>query len=219
MRGVPLALVLGLVWAAPADAEVTGAVLVLESLTAPLPGQVPEAAPPRFVLMEDRRVFVGGTSGLAMATLEGREVKELERQVSRVRKLSGLGASAVLGEGTERRRLLLAKGPVIVVQGDPAGAPASLRPLAELIQDLERFDHATLQPYTPVSYLLRAREAALPGGCRRWTLSVPLAQAMAAGQVVASAGNWPTGALPASVCDGPRRYAVTHRPLLPGERP
>jgi len=219
MRGVALGLALSLGLAVPTAAEVTGAVLVLESLTAPLPGQVPEASPPRFVLMDDRRVFVGGTSSVAAATLEGREVKELERQISRIRKLPGLGASAVLGPGPARRRLLLDKGPAIVVQGDPAGAPANLRPLAELIQELERFDHATLRPYRPVSYLLRAREGALPGGCRSWTLQVSLAQAVAARQVVPSAGTWPTGAAAASVCEGQRRYAVTHRPLLPGERP
>ena len=31
--------------------------------------------------------------------------------------------------------------------------------------------------------------------------------------------SWPTGALPACVCADDRRYAVTLRPLLPGEQP
>jgi len=33
------------------------------------------------------------------------------------------------------------------------------------------------------------------------------------------AHDWPTGAAPAAVCDGDRRFVVTLRPLLPGERP
>ena len=35
----------------------------------------------------------------------------------------------------------------------------------------------------------------------------------------AEAAAWPTGAMPASVCSGDRRYVVTLRPLLPGEQP
>ena len=35
----------------------------------------------------------------------------------------------------------------------------------------------------------------------------------------ADAIGWPTGALPASVCAGDKRFVVTLRPLLPGERP
>jgi hypothetical protein len=31
--------------------------------------------------------------------------------------------------------------------------------------------------------------------------------------------SWPTGAAPASVCAGDKKYVVTLRPLLPGEKP
>ena len=59
------------------------------------------------------------------------------------------------------------------------------------------------------------------GGCRAWSFSLPLAQALAAPRFLAAAEalGWPTGAMPASVCADDRRYAVTLRPLLPDERP
>jgi hypothetical protein len=59
------------------------------------------------------------------------------------------------------------------------------------------------------------------GGCRPWRQTVPLAEVLAGPRTVdaRSAYDWPTGALPAAVCDGDRRYVVTLRPLLPGERP
>ena len=31
--------------------------------------------------------------------------------------------------------------------------------------------------------------------------------------------DWPSGAVPAAVCEGERRFVVTLRPLVPGERP
>jgi hypothetical protein len=70
---------------------------------------------------------------------------------------------------------------------------------------------------------MTVREARLVGGCRRWSFAFPIAQALAGPRVVAAsdAVGWPTGAVPASVCvdDPGRRYAVTLRPLLPGEQP
>jgi hypothetical protein len=124
-----------------------------------------------------------------------------------------------IGPGARKLRLSMHKSPPIVVQGDPSGAPANLKPLASLLEDLERFDTPGLKPYAPVGFVLRAREGTLPGGCKSWSFPVPLAQALAAGQVVSAAGRWPTGANPASVCEGKARYVVTLRPLLPGERP
>ena len=215
---LPALICLG-VAAGPTAAEIPDAVLVLESLTAALPGQVPEAAPPLFVLMEDGRVFVGGTRGMAAGRLEKTDTKELDSKVSRVRRITGLGASVTIGPGVRRQRLLLHKSAPIVIQGDPSGAPASLKPLAVLLEDLERFDHPSLKPYAPTSFIVRAREGTLPGGCRTWSFPFPLAQALASGQVVPAAGRWPTGANPASVCEGKARYVVTVRPLLPGERP
>jgi hypothetical protein len=75
---------------------------------------------------------------------------------------------------------------------------------------------------------MTVREGRFAGGCRAWTFPFPVAEALASPRTVsaAEAAGWPTGARPAFVClddPGPsttpaRRYAVTLRPLLPGER-
>ena len=66
---------------------------------APLPGQVAEAAPPRFVLLEDGQVFVGGTHGLFTTRLAGRELKDLDQRLSDVRKLPSLAGVVTVGPG------------------------------------------------------------------------------------------------------------------------
>ena len=68
---------------------------------------------------------------------------------------------------------------------------------------------------------MTVREARRVGGCRTWGFTFPIAQALAGPRAVtaAEASGWPTGAVPASVCADDRRYAVTLRPLLPGEQP
>jgi hypothetical protein len=65
------------------------------------------------------------------------------------------------------------------------------------------------------------REARLVGGCRAWGFTFPITEALAGPRTVAAdeAKGWPTGARPASVCVDGRRYVLTLRPLLPGERP
>src|SRR5687768_1446520 len=156
-----LTLVLALAAAAATRAgDIPKAVVVVESLTAPLPDQVPEAAPPRFVLLEDGQVFVGGTSRLAAGRLSKAAAKEIEARVVAVRQLPGFGATVPLGAGTHRYRLRLRKGGAqdITVEGDPALASANLVPLASLLQDLLRFDHPSLRPYRPASYAVIARE-------------------------------------------------------------
>ena len=57
--------------AAAGAGEIPRATVVLEALTPGLPHEVPEAAPPRFVLMEDGQVYVGGGSRLLTAKLSG----------------------------------------------------------------------------------------------------------------------------------------------------
>jgi hypothetical protein len=203
--------------------DIPKAVVILEGLTAPLPDQVAEAAPPRFVLLEDGQVFVGGTSRMASGRLAKPEAKAIEARVVAVRQLPGFGATVSLGAGPQRYRLRLRKGGSqdIVVTGDPAGAPVGLAPLASLVQDLLRFDHPSLRPYRPPAYAVIAREGKLAGGCRRWTFPDPVADSLfTPGNVPASAvEGWPTGAVPASVCADDKTYVVALRPLLPGERP
>jgi hypothetical protein len=203
-------------------AEIPGAQLALYVLPAGSPGRYPEAAPPRFVLLEKGVFFVGGQSEIESGRLESGEVKDLDARVARIRKLAGLGAQVALGPGPTRYRLQLFGKRTLEIEatGDPARAASSLQPLATLLQDLSDFDHPSLRFVRPDAYLLVAREGALAGGCRSWGFSVPVAEA-AAGRVVpaAQAADWPTGVNAASVCAGSKRYVVTLRPLLPGERP
>lgn len=203
--------------------EIPKAVVVLEGLTAPLPDQVAEAAPPRFALLEDGQVFVGGTSRLVAGRLTKAEAKEIEARVAAVRQAPGFGASVSVGAGNQRYHLGLRKGGSqdIAITGDPTAAEATPPILARLLQDLLRFDHPSLRPWQPAAYAVIAREGKLAGGCRRWTFSEPLADSVfAPGTVPASAAeNWPTGATPASVCADGKTYVVALRPLLPGERP
>ncbi|HUG54550.1 MAG TPA: hypothetical protein VMR21_13165, partial [Vicinamibacteria bacterium] len=193
LAGVPVA----------SASEISQADVVLEVLVPTLPDEVPAAAPARFVLMEDGTIYVGGTRSLMAGRLEGGELKALERRISDVRKLPLTGVMN-LGPGGERRRLVLKKGRAIdmVLNGDPAAAPARLRPLAALVEDLAAFAHASLRPYEPVSFAMSAREGTLPGGCRPWTMPEPLADSVFAPRVVPARGHgdWPTGAVPASVC-------------------
>lgn len=208
----------------PAPALEEGPVLLLEVASRVGPDEAPEAAPPRFALLEDGQVFVGGTSEVLAGRLEKGEAKGIESQIDRIRKLPGLGSSVSFGPGDRRARLVVRKGrPLeIVASGDPDAAPPNLRPLAALVRSLESFSHPSLKPFRPVSYLARAREGSLAGGCRRWESRLPpLADLLGATRVVAAEVlvGWPTGAAPASVCDGDRRYVVTFRPMLPGDRP
>jgi hypothetical protein len=203
--------------------EVAGALVTLEVATPLPPGYVASALPPRFVLLEDGHVFVGGTSQLAAGRLDKDEVKDLEQRLALVRKMPGLAARIAFGDAPSPRfRLQAPRNKLdVVVSGDPAAAPPALRPLASLLRDLSAFHHSSLRPYEPASFLLSATEAPLVGGCRPWRQTVPLAEVLAGPRTVdaKTAYDWPTGALPAAVCDGDRRFVVTLRPLLPGERP
>lgn len=199
------------------------AVVTLEAIS-PLPSeQVAAALPVRFALLENGAVFVGGTSQVMTAQLGKDEVSALERRMSDVRKLPGLAATVSFGPGPAGFRLMLRKPkPLdVLVHGDPAAAPPGLLPLASLVRDLAQFTHASLRPYEPGSYALGVREGKLAGGCRPWTLPVPLAEAEASPRILSAASvtGWPTGATPASVCVGDKTYVVTLRPSVPGEKP
>jgi len=224
MRAAALLLLGALAGPAGAAAgEIPSAVVVLEVLGRARPDDVPESAPPRFVLLEDGTVFVGGTNGLAAGRLSPAEMKALDRRVNDVRRVPGLAGNVRLGDGEGRQRLLLRRGRPLdmTVVGDPGQAPAALRPLAMLIDDLSRFDHASLRPYAPEAYAVSAREGTLAGGCRSWPFKEAPAESVFAPRTLPgdSLHDWPTGAAPASVCAGNKTYVVTFRPLLPGERP
>lgn len=218
--------ILPLAWLAAATAsagDVLRAVALLEVEAPLLPGQVPEAAPLRFVLLETGQVFVGGSSEIATGQLASSEQKALEKRLTELRKLPGIAGTVALGGAPRRARLVVRKGRPLdmTVTGDPAGAPAPLKPLAALIQDLASFDHPSLRPFKPEAYALRAKEGQLPGGCRPWPYDEALAGTDFTPRIVPAAQvlYWPTGASPASVCQDDKSWIVTHRPLLPGETP
>jgi hypothetical protein len=208
-----------------AAGEVRDAVAVLDVFSAALPHYVPEAAPVRFALLQDGRVFVGGSRTLFAGTLSPREARDLERRFADLRKLPGIAGAITIGPGDRRQRLRLFKGgrPLdLTITGDPADPRPGLAPLGALLADLERFWHPSLRPYEPQAYALSAREGTLRGGCRRWTAEAPsVAESVFApvGVKADLARGWPTGATPASVCSGDRTYVVTLRPLLPVEQP
>jgi hypothetical protein len=205
-------------------ADAPEAILVLEVAVPPTLGTVPAAAPRRFVLLGDGQVFAGGTSRIAAGRLGKEEVRALEDRVALVRKLPGLGSSISFGEpATLRFRLQVGKGKPLdlAMAGDPARASPGLAPLVSLVQDLAAFSHPSLRPYEPAHYALSAQEGTLAGGCRPWTLPVTPGDAVAGARSIdaQAAIGWPTGATPASVCVGEKRYVVALRPLLPGDRP
>jgi hypothetical protein len=221
-------------------AEIPNAVIVLE-VPPQAPGSDPKAAaPPRFVLLKDGQVFVGGTGRLAAGKLDKAEQQALRRSVETVRKAAGKSGALAFGNdvGAAAMRLRLPDDRAeIMISGDPAAvvvASAARRaasaavapppvpaPVAAALLQLLRFDHASLQPYRPASYALAAREQRLTGGCRPWSFVFPIQQVVTAPVAIsaAEAEGWPTGSWPASVCVGDKRYVVELRPLLPGEQP
>jgi hypothetical protein len=223
VRALAAATILASGCAAAAAAESTEIVVALHVSAPAAPGEVPEAMPPRFALMEDGTAYVGGTSGLATTRLEKSEVKAIEKDIERIRKIPGLATRVDLGPGSDRTyRIAVGKGKPLdlVAVGDLAGASPAFRPVVSLITRLADYGGADLRPYRPASYLLSAREQTLAGGCRAWTLPVSLAQVLSAPQVVAAstAEDWPTGGTPASVCSGDKHFVVALRPMLPGEQ-
>ena len=218
------ALAAALLAAATARAgEIPGAALVLEASPAAPVGD-PAGAPPRFALLKDGQVFVGGSSRIESGRLERREAQALVKRAGELRRSPGIGSGVSFGgpgERTFRLRLLEGDPLEIAATGDPARASPALAPLAALVAELAAFHHPSLRPYAPTAYALVAREQRLVGGCREWSLPVPIAEALAAPRSVPAAEveGWPTGALAASVCADEKRYAVTLRPLLPGELP
>jgi hypothetical protein len=208
--------------ASAAPVDIPNALVILQDLTPLRADQVAEAAPPRFVLLEDGTVFVGGLRRVAAGRLDSAEMKAMERRLEEIRKLPLLTGSMSLGTGPQRYRLVLRKGRPFDAQlsGDPATAPASLQPLASLVAQLLRFVHPSLHPWTPTVYAMQAREGELRGGCRTWRGKEPVSGAVFAPRATPAAdvADWPTGATPASVCMGDKRYVVAFRPILPGER-
>jgi hypothetical protein len=117
-------------------ADAPEAAIVLEAAPG-TPGSDPAGAPPRFVLMKDGQVFVGGTERLEIGRLERAEASAIENRADAVRRLRLTSPVALGGDSSRTARLRLLDGrPLeIVVNGDPAAAPPALAPLASLVAD------------------------------------------------------------------------------------
>jgi hypothetical protein len=218
----PVVLLMTLVLAAPALAAVPpNTVVALYAAGLPPSGEIADAAPPRFLLLEDGHVFVGGTAAIASARLSGKDLKEINDQLSRVKKLASRPGTITLGPGSQQFRLVRKGLPDVLAQGDPARGAGTDRPLGILIDLMLSFENPALRPLVPESYLVSLRPDALPGGCREWRLPMKPAELKNRPAVVPASAvvGWPTGGHPASVCEGDARYTVTLRPLLPGETP
>jgi len=203
--------------------EIPDAMIVLEA-SLDQPWREAAAAPPRFVLLKDGQVFVGGSDRVYAGRLEKAEMQTVEKRAQQIRKLPALGTLVAFGADTKksfRLRLLKDKPLDLHITGDPRAALPQMQALASFVADLATFYHPSLRPYTPSAYALAVREGALVGGCRPWGFTVSLPQAVSMAQAIpaAEASGWPTGADAASVCVGDKRYVVTLRPLLPGEHP
>jgi hypothetical protein len=204
-----------------APCSVPDAELVLEVAGPPASDYASDAAPPRFTLLKNGQVYIGGTSQIAEVRLTGKERSRIRKQIDRVRKMRNLRGEVTLGPGETRYFLRLRKGETIVARGELAAASSALKPLVQLLEGLLGFDHPSLRIYRPTEYLLAVRAGKLRGGCRSWTFAIPLVDVLPNPRVVPAvmAAGWPTGAAPASVCNRDKTYIVTLRPLLPGEKP
>jgi len=209
--------------------QVADAIVTLEVVEPDTSWRFSAAAPMRFALLEKGRIYVGGSTRLAVGLLEGDERKQLEKRVEKLAKqkaaVSGSGARGAAGElrlgpGETRYRLQMPKrGTVFLAVGAPEGATGDLRALGQLIEELRDFDHPSLVPWSPLEYLLTVSRRELPGGCRAWRLELDPESLLRHPVPIPSGAvpDWPTGAAPTAACRGDQRFAVTLRPLVPGE--
>jgi hypothetical protein len=220
LRALTLACALPLLASLACAGEVADAIVTLEVIEPAVEWRQARALPMRVALLGKGRVYVGGSARLATAVLEGDDRKDLEKLAEQVAKQDGLAGEVRLGPGDTRYRLHFPeRGVVILGAGAPEGASGDLRRLGELIERLRDFDHPSLMPWTPQEYLLSVSRQDLPGGCRPWRLELDpealLRQPMAI--PAGAAPDWSTGVFPTVACLGERRFAVTLRPLVPGE--
>ena len=203
-RALAAALLASAVAALPLGAgEIPGAVLVLE--TAPgTPGSDPSGAPPRFVLLKDGQVFVGGSSLLETGRLEKGEAQALQKRASALRKIPGIGSPISFGGvGRSRLRLrLLEDEPLEIVAtgcrpsgpnlaaGDPAahrraGPARPARGAAPGARALSPPEPAAVRAI--LLFPDRPRGAARRAGAAPGRFPFPIAEALAAPRAVAAA--------------------------------
>jgi hypothetical protein len=200
----------------------------------PLPGEMAmstresfDGVPPRFVLLTDGSVFVGGRREVLRGFLDRAEMQALSTRLDLVRKSlapTGVPQTLAIGEGPAifRFSVLLGVPMQLVVSGKipPPGGPALL-PLPDFVRRLAGFRHPSLKPYDPAEFTMFVREKTLPGGCRSARGLPSLSQAMSSSETRVSEAltrGFPTGSEMSQVCDGSKRFTVVFRPFIPGER-
>lgn len=185
-----------------------------------------DGVPPRFVLLTDGSVFVGGRREVLRGRLDKDEMQAISTRLDLGLKSvgkAGLPQTLVVGEGPAlfRFSVLLGSPVQFVVMGnlEAAGGPP-LSPLPDFIRHLAGFRHPSLRPWTPAQFTMIVKEKALPGGCRTASGLPPLAQTVASSVIVGErlTHGFPTGSEISQVCEGPKRYTVVFRPVIPGER-
>lgn len=185
-----------------------------------------DGVPPRFVLLTDGSVFVGGRRDVLKGWLDKSEMQSISTRLDLALKSLGKAGppqTLVVGEGPAifRFSVLLGSPLQLVVMGslEAQGGPP-LAPLPDFIRRLAGFRHPSLKPWDPDRFTLIVKEKTLQGGCRSAPGLSPLASKVGGEQVVAEtlARGFPTGSDMAQVCEGLKRYTVVFRPLIPGER-
>ncbi|MEO8358894.1 MAG: hypothetical protein ABI672_02595 [Vicinamibacteria bacterium] len=186
-----------------------------------------DGVPPRFLLMTDGSVYVGGRRELLRGMLDKTEMQEfstrLDLALKSVAKTGGVPKTLTMGDGPAIFRFSVLAGSqfqTVVVGSIPTpGAPA-LAPLPEFIRRLSAFRHVSLRPYDPKEFAMTVKERTLPGGCRA-VRGWPSLAASTSGEVVMPENlvrGFPFGADLSQICESSRRYTVVLRPLAPGER-
>ena len=190
-----------------------------------------DGVPPRFVLLTDGSVFVGGRREVLRGFLDKSEMQAISTRLDLAMKSVGRASPPTLVLGQEpgesagsaifRFSVLLGAPLQVVVMGRiPAAGGLPLAPLPDFIRRLAGFRHPSLKPWDPAEFTMVVREKALSGGCRAAKGLPSLAQAVGGETTVSETltRGFPTGPDMAQVCEGPKRYTVVFRPVIPGGR-
>lgn len=198
----------------------------------PFPAEMPltpresfDGVPIRFLMLTDGSVYVGGRHDVLRGSLDKAEMQVFATRLAAVRKSfkkTPIPSTLPVGEGPAIFRLsVFGDSPFqVVITGRLPAIPEPLMPLPDFVRRLAGFRHPSLRPFDPTEFVMSVKEKTLVGGCRSSRGLPPLAPAVGAEVVVPEAAThgFPTGADLAQVCEGQKRYTVTFRPLLPGER-
>ena len=192
-----------------------------------------DGVPPRFVLLTDGSVFVGGRREVLRGFLDKTEMQAISTRLDLAMKSLGKAGppkTLVMGEAPGRGRwprdLQILRAPRRArcrswswERSRPREDQRSL-PLPDFVRRLAGFRHPSLKPWDPAEFTMIVRERTLTGGCRIAKGLPSLAQAASAETIVPEAltRTFPTGPDMAQVCEGPKRYTVVFRPLIPGGR-